>query len=159
MVGNHRAAHQALGRVHRLDDDVHQLVRTFPELSTPLADLGLRAHEILENTLQLELTGHTDEGSHTNLATARADVDGTDLVLAALDPVLAAHAPDVLASARTSLERLQRALDATRRPDGSWTPVQSLSTADRERIDATMGQALEHLALVPDHLESEADRD
>ncbi len=51
-------------------------------------DVALRTHEILENTLQFELTGETDEGSHTNLATAWANVQGTKLALAAITPLL-----------------------------------------------------------------------
>ncbi len=34
-----------------------------------LSDLGLRTHEILENALQFQLTGHDDYGSGTTLAT------------------------------------------------------------------------------------------
>ena len=62
--------------VHQLDADVHGLVEAFPHQLTTATDVPLRAHEILENALQFELTGDTDEGSHTNLATVRANVDG-----------------------------------------------------------------------------------
>ncbi|GAA3156073.1 hypothetical protein GCM10017687_87630 [Streptomyces echinatus] len=52
---------------------------------------GLRAHEILENTVQFELTGRTDYGSGSNLATARANLDGTRAVLS--PAASAAHRP------------------------------------------------------------------
>ena len=59
-----------------------------PNSSWVASDLPLRAHEILENTLQFELTGRTDEGSGTNLATAWANAQGTMLALDALRPLL-----------------------------------------------------------------------
>ncbi|MYS43280.1 EfeM/EfeO family lipoprotein, partial [Streptomyces sp. SID5998] len=57
------------------------------------AQLGLRAHEILENTVQFELTARTDYGSGSNLATARANLDGTRAVLARLRPLLSTRYP------------------------------------------------------------------
>ena len=72
----------------QLDADVHQLVAAFPEQTTPLNDLSLRTHEILENTLQFELTGETDQGSHTGLATAMANVQGTQMILGIIAPLL-----------------------------------------------------------------------
>ena len=68
----------------RLDAAVHGLARAFPQMQTPANDLSLRTHEILENTLQFELTGDDDEGSHTTLATALANVQGTQLALGAI---------------------------------------------------------------------------
>ncbi len=75
----------------------------------------------MENTLQFELTGGTDYGSGTNLATARANLDGTRAVLDVLRPLLAPRYPD-LSKVDTWLTRTQAALDAARHPDGSWTP-------------------------------------
>ncbi len=73
-----------------LDRAVHGLIKQFPQMLMPANDLSLRTHEILENTLQFELTGETDEGSNTNLATAWANVQGTQLALAAIAPLLQA---------------------------------------------------------------------
>src|SRR5262249_35720428 len=80
-----------------LREEVHSLVTAFPYTVTPTADPPLRAHEILENALQFELTGDTDHGSHTNLAAVRADVDATRMVLQALRPLLARTEPQRLA--------------------------------------------------------------
>ena len=41
-----------------------------------LLDVGLRTHEILENALQFQLTGHDDYGSGTTLATTRPTSPG-----------------------------------------------------------------------------------
>ena len=60
----------------RLDAAVRGLARAFPHMQTPANDLALRTHEILENTLQFELTGDVDEGSHTTLATALGERAG-----------------------------------------------------------------------------------
>ncbi|RMB81785.1 EfeM/EfeO family lipoprotein [Streptomyces shenzhenensis] len=110
------------------------------------AQLGLRAHEILENTVQFELTGRTDYGSGSNLATARADLDGTREVLSRLRPVLTTRYAD-LPGLDSRLDRAGHLLDGFRH-GGRWTPPAQLNRADRERVDAVLGDLVERLASV-----------
>jgi high-affinity iron transporter len=136
-----------------LDSAVRGLVTRFPQMLTPANDLSLRTHEILENTLQFELTGETDEGSNTNLATAWANVQGTELALDALKPLLRADDPSLLATLTKGLAGLAAAFESYRRGDGSWAPFGSLTSAERERLDGETGALLEQLSNVPDVLE------
>jgi high-affinity iron transporter len=144
--------------VDRLDRSVHDLVVEFPRLQTDPNDVALRTHEILENALQFELTADTDEGSHTNLATVRANVDGTEYALSAITPLLRSRDPALLARATTGLQRLAALLD-TQHVGDLWTPVQSLSRAERERIDGAVSGLLEQLSPIPDVLELPRDSD
>ncbi|HZQ81533.1 MAG TPA: EfeM/EfeO family lipoprotein [Gaiellaceae bacterium] len=139
-----------------LDRSVHGLVHAFPRLTMPDGDVPLRTHEILENTLQFELTGETDEGSHTNLATAWANVQGTNLALAAVSEILGSSSPGLVQRVQTGLTHLGEELKAYERPDGAWVPLQSLPRAQRERLDAATSGLLEQLELVPDRLEIQA---
>jgi iron uptake system component EfeO len=110
------------------------------------AQLGLRAHEILENTVQFELTGRTDYGSGSSLATARANVDGTREVLSRLRPVLATRYAG-LADLQRQLDRTQRLLDGFR--DGDvWTPLDRMTRTRREDVNAAVGDLVERLASV-----------
>ncbi|KOV56209.1 EfeM/EfeO family lipoprotein [Streptomyces sp. MMG1121] len=110
------------------------------------AQLGLRAHEILENTVQFELTGRTDYGSGSNLATARANLDGTREVLSRLHPLLATRYAG-LPGLDTDMDRAQHALDGFRHGD-HWTPLDGLSRAQREQTDSVLGDLVERLASV-----------
>ena len=139
----------------KLDADVHALVSGFPPVLPDVNDVALRTHEILENTLQFVLTGDADQGSGTELATARANVDGTRLSLTALAPLLTDRDPKLLGRANRGLDRLAALLDSYRAPDGTWTPLDALTTPQRERLDATVGAVLETLAPVPPLLEVE----
>jgi len=143
----------------QLDEDVHQLVVAFPDQTIDPNDLSLRTHEILENTLQFQLTGETDQGSRTGLATALANVEGTQMTLRAIAPLLARRDPELLASATTGLNQLATLLDSLQFPDGTWTPVQSLSPGQREQLDGTIGGLLETLSPIPDILEIPPDQD
>ena len=49
--------------------------------------------------------------------------------------------------------QLASILDAYQQPDGTWTPVQSLSRSQREALDAAIGNYLETVSPVPDLLE------
>jgi high-affinity iron transporter len=148
----HHQSRPVLTRVvNQLDRYVHELQVAFPHQLMLATDLPLRAHEILENALQFQLTGESDEGSHTNLATIRANVDGTDMTIDALAPLLSIRYPQLLASVRHGLDHLAAMLDGFHTA-GGWTPVESLSTAQRERLDGTMSGLLEQLSDIPGSL-------
>jgi iron uptake system component EfeO len=128
----------------RLAHDVHTLRTTWSQQRMDPRDMGLRAHEILENTLRFELTGRTDYGSGTSLATARANLDGTQAVLRRLRPLLTTRYPH-LAALEKSLARTRDALDAQHR-HGHWTPLDKLTRRAREQIDADVDDLVERLA-------------
>ncbi|MEU7412468.1 iron uptake transporter permease EfeU [Streptomyces sp. NPDC042638] len=136
----------------RLAADVAALRTAFPRQHFQPGDLPLRAHEVLENTLQFELTGDTDAGSGTNLATADADLAGTRELLTVLGPLLTTRAPHLLPTVDADIARLQRLLDAAHHA-GSWTPVERLDATSRARVNGATGRLLEDLAPVPDLLE------
>lgn len=129
----------------RLARDVAALRDAFPQQQIDPNDLGLRAHEILENTLQFELTGKTDQGSGTMLATAAANLDGTRAVLAPLRPLLEDRMD--LTAIDAWLDRAARLIRAEHR-NGHWTPLARLTTIERERIDGAIGELVERLSSV-----------
>ncbi|XUL86003.1 iron uptake transporter permease EfeU [Streptomyces galilaeus] len=128
------------------------LRKAFPAQDFDPGDLPLRAHEILENALQFELTGDTDEGSGTNLATVDSNLAGTRELLTVLRPLLTKESTTLLPTVDAAVARLQKLLDSAHH-GGSWTPVEQLSRPDRARLDGATGQLLEDLAPVPDLLE------
>ncbi|MFJ9242237.1 iron uptake transporter permease EfeU [Streptomyces sp. NPDC101776] len=128
------------------------LRKAFPTQDFDPGDLPLRAHEILENALQFELTGDTDEGSGTNLATVDSNLAGTRELLTVLTPLLTKESPTLLPTVDAAVARLQALLDSAHH-GGSWTPVEQLDQPTRARLDGATGQLLEDLAPVPDLLE------
>ena len=73
----------------RLAASVADLAATLAQAQLDPLTLSLRAHEITENALQFELTGRTDYGSGSGLATVAANLDGTTTVRGILRPLLA----------------------------------------------------------------------
>jgi high-affinity iron transporter len=147
-----RPADELKGPARQLADDTAGLRKAFPHQDFDPADLPLRAHEILENTLQFELTGDTDQGSGTGLATADANLAGTRELLTVLRPLLTARAPHLLPTVDADIGRLRTLLDAQHH-DGRWTPVDRLGRTVKDRMDGATGQLLEDLSPVPDLLE------
>src|SRR5580704_946158 len=86
-------ARQLAGPAATLDRDVLALRRFWPSMEVDLLDLGLRTHEILENALEFQLTGHDDYGSGTTLATTAANSTGTRELLTILHPLLVPRYP------------------------------------------------------------------
>ncbi|MEU3297775.1 iron uptake transporter permease EfeU [Streptomyces longwoodensis] len=136
----------------RLAADAAGLRNAFPHQDIDPSDLPLRAHEVLENTLQFELTGDTDEGSGTNLATADANLVGTRELLTVLRPLLTSRAPHLLPTVDADVARLQKLLDSAHH-GSHWTPVGQLDATARARVNGVTGQLLEDLSPVPDLLE------
>ncbi|NMD55012.1 MULTISPECIES: iron uptake transporter permease EfeU [Tsukamurella] len=115
--------------------------------------LTKRAQEILEDALRDHLTGVSDQGAHAGYAATAADVEATRAVLRVLEPLLAPRVPDLLPTARRELDDIVKALDAVKRPDGTYPPLEQPALALRQKINGTVGQALETLSAVPNLLE------
>jgi iron uptake system component EfeO len=131
----------------RLRADVAGLRANFPNVRIDPLDIGLRAHEILENALQFELTGAADAGSHTDLATVDANLTGSAEALEPLRGILKPRYPQ-LAKTEASIAEAQRLVESYRASDGTWTPLQSLTTAQREALDARIDATVELLAPI-----------
>ncbi len=142
-----QGAGQLTGVANKLDADVHALRAAWPSIEINLLDIGLRTHEILENALEFQLTGHDDYGSGTTLATTQANITGTLELLTVLHPLLVPRYPG-LPAVYTWLDRLNSLLIKNKMPNGRWVPVSRLSLASREQIDAACSQALEELAPI-----------
>jgi iron uptake system component EfeO len=135
------------GQADKLVAAVQHLRTTFPTARIDPLDIGLRAHEILENALQFEATGKTDAGSHTNLATISANIAGTHEALDPIRGILQTRYPQLGATER-SLDSLDTLVMSYRHADGSWEPLDSLTQTQREQLDAHMDASLELLANV-----------
>ncbi|MER7844047.1 iron uptake transporter permease EfeU [Kitasatospora sp. NPDC096077] len=135
-----------------LAQNAAKLAHDFPTQDFDPGDLPLRAHEILENTLQFELTGDTDMGSGTNLATAQANLAGTQELLTVLQPLLDDRDPQVLVRVNAGMKQVGDLVAAAHQPAG-WTPVDKLTADSRRQLNGATGQLLENLSLIPTLLE------
>jgi len=146
-----QSASELTGPADKLLVDVRSLRTAWPGMQPPppvaLSDLALRTHEILENAARFQISGQDNFGSGTTLATAAAGVDVTRAQLGILHPLLVTRFHK-LAALYGWLDRLQHLIDAEKTSRG-WTPATALTTPQRDQIDATAGQALELLAMIP----------
>jgi len=119
----------------------------FPQAQIDPLAIAIRAHEITENTLQFTLTGHDDFGSGSQLATARANLDGTQTVLGLLRPLLTGRYPG-LPTLDALIAATGRDLGALQRPDGGYPPLPDLAVPDRERLNSDFSELSEQLAPI-----------
>jgi iron uptake system component EfeO len=131
----------------RLVSDVASLQQSFARTHVNVLDVGLRAHEILENAIQFEATGARDAGSHTSLATIGANLAGTEQALSPLHDILETRYPQ-LATAESWLTRSAGFVASLRQADGSWPAVDQLDRSRRATLDADLGRTVELLAPV-----------
>ena len=114
-------------------------------------EYSLRAHEILEDGIHLQLSGQASPWSGSALVALRAEVDGTYVVLDTLAPLIARRdSSGALPQARRALGRLSSALRRLERRDGSLPRWDELSQRDRELVDGLAAGAAEQLAYVPE---------
>jgi iron uptake system component EfeO len=121
----------------RLVNDLSALQHRFAMAQIDPAIVAIRAHEICENALQFELTGKTDFGSHSQLRTVHANLEGTLVVLGEVHNLLAPRYPQL----PNAIQLLHQALTDVAAP------------ATHERIDADISELCELLAPVAATLE------
>ncbi|WP_052441093.1 EfeM/EfeO family lipoprotein [Streptacidiphilus anmyonensis] len=136
----------------KLVADVNGLIADFPSEDIDSEDLPLRAHEILENALQFQLTGQEDQGSGTTLATLDANAQGTQEVVSLLAPLVRERDPGLVETLDQGLATLRGQLAAAHGSAADWPAAASLDRATRERLDGTLGALLEQLAALPNLL-------
>jgi iron uptake system component EfeO len=129
-----------------LADAVEHLRTEFATAQLDPLELSIRAHEITENAVQFELTGETDFGSHSNLATISANLDGTSTVLGILNSLLKPRDPS-LPQTLALLEKTKTDVAA------AGTDLASVSTSRREVLDADLSELSEELAPIASILE------
>lgn len=132
---------------HVLSGLVDRLVTTFASEQLDPGQVGLRAHEIVEDAIQNTLTGADDAGSGTSLATVDANLAGAAAALAPLHEVLTSRY-DRLAETQRALSDAEALVESHRAADGSWTALSGLDRPARERVDAALDRAAELLAPV-----------
>jgi iron uptake system component EfeO len=142
-----QSAHELRGPADLLAKDAAKIRTRWSRDRMDPADLGLRAHEILEDAERFELTGRTDFGSGSGLATARAEIDATREVLKRLRPLLTGRYPG-LKDTGDSLDRAATLLDHLHAEHGRWPALSALSRSERERVNAAFGDAVERLAPI-----------
>ena len=74
-------------------------------------------------------------------------MDGTRALLDILRPLLTPRDPE-LPRMDAALAKLHDLAEAQRRPDGTWTALAQLTTAQREALNSAAGGAVELLASV-----------
>ncbi len=149
-----QSAARLLPVVDQLNTDIATVQRklTSDDIAGDPTNLPIRAHEILEDALRDHLSGLDDQGADAAYPQTYADTQVTDTVLGELAPLITARAPTLLPHLDAQLATLQQALLATRHA-GRWRPVGPTPRADRQRVTAAIGAALETLSSVPDLLE------
>jgi high-affinity iron transporter len=135
-----------------LVDTVTGLIEEFPSDDIDPGGLPLRAHEILENAMQFQLSGLADYGSATTLATVEANIEGTQELLTVLTPLIAPREPGLLPMITAELARVRADLSAARSAQGIWTTPGDLPAVQRHRLNGDLGGLLEHLAVLPNLL-------
>lgn len=141
------AAAQVAEAAAVLSAAVGTLAATVADAEIDPGAIGLRAHEIVEDALQVELTGAADSASGTELATVDANLSGASAALTPLTGILRGRY-DGLSETVAGIADAQRLVESFRGADGAWRPLSSLSRGERERVDAAVDRAVELLAPV-----------
>jgi high-affinity iron transporter len=117
------------------------------------AEYVLRAHEVLEDALALDLTGRSARYSGLGVEAIAGRVRGARFQLRTLDPLLRVRDPASQQQATAALARLDRDLRTLRRANGSYPPLDALARPRRSRLAGLVEGAAQALAPVPEALD------
>jgi iron uptake system component EfeO len=136
----------------RLQRDVRRLARALPKLTIDPAEFVLRAHEVIEGSLDLDLAGSAEGYSGHPIDTIAGEVTGATAVLGTLRRFVRLKSELDYRMAASSLRNLRLTLADLKRPDG-YPALDALSQLDRERLQGALGLAAERLAAIPEDLD------
>jgi len=146
-----RSTQAAAAPAAQLVRDVQRLRAAVAKMEIDPLEYSLRAHEILEDGIHLQLSGRASPWSGSALVALRAEVKGTKVVLATLTPMISRRdSGGALPQARKALTRLSSALAGLERPGGALPRWDTLGQRDRELVDGLATGAAEQLAYVPE---------
>jgi iron uptake system EfeUOB component EfeO/EfeM len=135
----------------RLEADVETMRRRVRTLAIDPLEYSLRAHEVLEDALHLQLGGDASRWSGSALVALGSEVAGTRVVLGTLAPMIARRdTTGTLPLARRALDRVDAELRRLRRPDGTMPRWDTLPQRRREIVSGLVAGAAERLAYVPE---------
>jgi iron uptake system EfeUOB component EfeO/EfeM len=137
----------------RLARDVGALRARIGRIRIDPAEYVLRAHEVLEDALDLDLTGHSARYSGHAVDAIAGRVRGARVVLATLDPLLGARDPSTRQQSTLALDRLARGLRGLRHSDGTYPALDALARRPRARLAGLVAGAAQALAPVPESLD------
>jgi iron uptake system EfeUOB component EfeO/EfeM len=145
-----RSARDAAAPAARLARDVRRLRAHVGRMSIDPLEYSLRAHEVLEGTLDLQLSGRMSPWSGSALVALRGNVRGTRVVLSSLRALLVRRDPTVVTTADRALRALDAAIGEVQRPDGTLPRWDAVPQRGRERLAGLTAAAAERLAYVPE---------
>jgi iron uptake system EfeUOB component EfeO/EfeM len=147
----HHSTRAAAGSAARLARDVARLRTGVTKMEIDPLEYSLRAHEILEDGIHLQLSGQASPWSGAALVALRAEITGTSVVLGTLEPLIARRDPNgALPQARRALRRVSTALARLERRHGALPRWDGLAQRDRELVDGLAAGAAEQLAYMPE---------
>ncbi|MFI6759035.1 iron uptake system protein EfeO [Micromonospora sp. NPDC050417] len=131
----------------RLLTDVKEIVaKANAERLSPL-NLANGAKELLDEVATGKITGEEDRYSHTDLWDFNANVEGSKAAVAALRPVLAERAPDLVTSLDSGFATVDTTLGKHRAGDG-WKLHTELSQADLKDLSDAINALAEPISKV-----------
>jgi iron uptake system EfeUOB component EfeO/EfeM len=138
----------------RLAADVVRLRRVLPHVQISPLDYATRAHEVLEDAVRDQLSGTDVPWSGEGVLGTEAGVEATIEVIKTLKPLLQ-YRENVLGVVNVDLGGLRSTIASIRTAHGGNLPTNAqLTHVQSERLNASLGQALEGLAQVPGALET-----
>jgi iron uptake system EfeUOB component EfeO/EfeM len=144
-----RSTRDAVAPAARLARDVGRLRTHVGRIAIDPLEYALRAHEVLEDTLHLQLSGQASPWSSAALTALRGNLRGTRVVLDSLRPLLVRRNPAIVVRAERALAQLGRAVRETEQR-GTLPRWDALPQRGRERLAGLTAAAVERLAYVPD---------
>ncbi|HTZ86092.1 MAG TPA: EfeM/EfeO family lipoprotein [Solirubrobacteraceae bacterium] len=137
----------------RLAMNIATLRERLPRLEIDPAEYLLRAHEVLENSLSLDLTGHNVRYSHEAVDVIAGREQGATVVLGTLTPLLRIRDRSTELRATQAMRRLSREVASLRSSGGGYPTLDALSMRSHERLAGVLANAAQALAPVPEALD------
>lgn len=128
--------------------DVTEIVKRSKALTPTVLDIAGGAKTLMDEVATATLTGEEERYSHTDLADVRANLEGAQQALAALQPIIVERDPALQGSLDEKFKAAGALLD-THEVGGKLKLYTDLSTADVKALTVSVDALAEVVAKVP----------
>lgn len=140
----------AVAATRGLLSDVSRLRGRIGSVQIDPLEFSLRSHEVLEDSLHLQLSGRASPWSDSALLALRSNIRGTRFLLETIRSLVVRRDPVVWKSAEQALDQLDAALRDTEGAHRTLPDWSRLPQEARELIAGRTAAAAERLAYVPE---------
>jgi iron uptake system component EfeO len=133
----------------KLMGDLHEFKACVSTLKIEPRDMVRGASELIEEVAQGKISGEEDRYSHADFWSFKANIEGSEKIVALLRPMVSTLNPTLLQQIDRDFAAVNQLLAKYVLPEGGFVTYDKLNSKDKQRLQADLARLAENLSKLP----------